>query len=117
MEEEHTTRGGTELDKDTATDKRNTTVSMFAGARSAIDQADAAPVPAPKTVPVPASGAWSGRTQNLQVLFFAGTRPGAAADLKGYRHSITMARPLDAEWSRKLYAGRVQCIRELGEPQ
>lgn len=89
---------------------------MFAGARAALDQADAVPPTAPATTTVPATapGPWSGRTRNRQAHFLSGAPPGAAPNLKGYRNSINMVKPVDAAWAHKLHAHRVKRIRKVG---
>lgn len=63
------------------------TASMVASARAAIDCVDAAPLPTRQSTPVQAPGPWTGRTRSLQAHFFSGTPPGAAANLKGFRHA------------------------------
>lgn len=110
------TEDGEEDDKERdtvkAAEKVDATASMFAVARAAMDRANEAPLPAPKAAPTHVPGPWSGRNRNRQAHFFSGIPPGAAANLKSCRHAINMVRPVDAAWARKLYARRVECIKE-----
>lgn len=96
---------------DESSDDGNDTASMFASARAAMDRADAEGLPTTAGAPKPPQGPWSGRTRNRQAHFFSGTPPGASPDLKGYKHDIHMARSVDADWARRLYANRVKRIK------
>lgn len=68
-DKESTTKDNEKPETDGAAGKRSVIASMLAGARAAMEKADAALVRAPSVDTAPEPGPWSGRTRDRRALF------------------------------------------------